>query len=86
MTDRWRFTTAQKCRNPGNKLAILIVRSDYLHDGYLRHTLWAGKEIVMDTTTYASVAMLPRSVAEDHMRFVRQDQELLPLDLSMIKR
>jgi hypothetical protein len=43
-----------------------------------------GKEIVMDTTTYASVAMLPKSIAEDHMHFVRQDLELLPLDLSRI--
>ena len=57
-----------------------------LQDGSLRCNLQTGKEIVMDTTTYASVAMLPNSVAQDHMRFVRQDQELLPLDLSMIKR
>ena len=40
----------------------------------------------MDTTTYASVAMLPKSIAEDHTHFVRQDLELFPLDLSMIKR
>jgi hypothetical protein len=40
----------------------------------------------MDTMTYASVAMLPKSIAEDHTHFVRQDLDLLPLDLSMIKR
>jgi hypothetical protein len=45
----------------------------------------AGKEIVMDTMTYAS-AMLPKSIAQDHAHFVRQNPELLPLDLSMIKR
>jgi hypothetical protein len=40
----------------------------------------------MDTMTYASVAMLPWSIAEDHMHFVRHYLELPPLDLSMIKR
>jgi hypothetical protein len=40
----------------------------------------------MDTMTYASVAMLPKSIAEDHAHFVRQDLELLPLDLSVINR
>jgi hypothetical protein len=40
----------------------------------------------MDTTTYASVAMLPKSIAEDHAHLVQQDLYLLPLDLSMIKR
>lgn len=40
----------------------------------------------MDTMIYASVAMLPKSIAEDHKHFVRQDLDLLPLDLSMIKR
>jgi hypothetical protein len=40
----------------------------------------------MDTMTYASVAMLPKIIAEEHTHFVRQDLELLPLDLSMIKR
>jgi hypothetical protein len=39
----------------------------------------------MDTMTYASVAMLPKSIAEGHAHFVRQDLELLPLDLTMIK-
>ena len=39
----------------------------------------------MDTTTYASVAMLPKSIAEEYTH-VRQDLDLLPLDLSMIKR
>jgi hypothetical protein len=45
-----------------------------------------GKEIFMDTMTYASVAMLPKCIAQDHTHFVRQDLELLPLDLSIIKR
>jgi hypothetical protein len=40
----------------------------------------------MDTTTYASVAMLAKSIAEDHAHFIRQDLSLLPLDLSMIKQ
>jgi hypothetical protein len=48
--------------------------------------LVAGKEIVMDTMTYASVAVLPKSVAQNQTHFIRQDLELLPLDLSMIKR
>ncbi len=39
----------------------------------------------MDTMMYASVAILPTSIAQDHMHFVRQDVELLPLDLSIIK-
>ena len=40
----------------------------------------------MDTMTYASVAVLPWSIAEERTHFVWQDLELLPLDLSMIKR
>ena len=40
----------------------------------------------MDTMTYASVAVLPWSIAGERTHFVRQDLELLPLDLSMIKR
>lgn len=40
----------------------------------------------MDTITYASVAMLPQSIAEDHTHLCLQDLDLLPLDLSMIKR
>jgi hypothetical protein len=40
----------------------------------------------MDTMTYASVAVLPWSIAQDHTHFVRQDLELAPMDLSMIKR
>jgi hypothetical protein len=44
------------------------------------------RRLAMDTTTYASVAMLPKSIAEDHAHFVQQDLYLLPLDLSMIKR
>jgi hypothetical protein len=40
----------------------------------------------MDTMTYASVAMLPLSIAEDHMLVFPYDLELLPLDLSMIRR
>jgi hypothetical protein len=39
----------------------------------------------MDTVTYASVAMLPKSIAENHILFVRKDLELPPLDLSMIR-
>ena len=40
----------------------------------------------MDTMTYASVAMLSKSIAEERTHFVRQDLDLLPLDLSMIRR
>jgi hypothetical protein len=40
----------------------------------------------MDTMTYASVAVLPWRIAQDYPHFVGRDQELLPLDLSMIKR
>ena len=47
--------------------------------------LVAGKEIVMDTMTYASVAMLPKSIAENRILVVRKDLELPPLDLSMIR-
>jgi hypothetical protein len=57
-----------------------------LQESYSGRRLLAGKEIVMDTMTYASVAMLPKSIAQDHAHFVRQDLELLPLDLAMIKR
>jgi hypothetical protein len=32
------------------------------------------------------LAVLPKSIAEEHAHFVRQDLELFPLDLSMIKR
>jgi hypothetical protein len=39
----------------------------------------------MDTMTYASVAVLPKSIAQNHILVVRQDLELLPLDLSMIR-
>jgi hypothetical protein len=57
-----------------------------LQKRYSRYRLQPGKEIVMDTTTYASVAILPERIARDHKHPVRQDQELFPLDLSMIKR
>jgi hypothetical protein len=58
-----------------------------LHERYSGRTFLAGKEVrYMDTMTYASVAMLPRSIAEEHTHFVGQDLDLLPLDLSMIKR
>ena len=40
----------------------------------------------MDTMTYASIAMLPKGIAQDHTHFIRQDLEILPPDLSMIKR
>jgi hypothetical protein len=36
--------------------------------------------------TYASVAMLPKGIAEDQTYFVRREIGLLPLDLSMMKR
>jgi hypothetical protein len=38
----------------------------------------------MDTMIYASVAVLPWSIAQDQTQFIRRDFELLPLDLSMI--
>jgi hypothetical protein len=47
---------------------------------------WQERRSAMDTMTYASVAMLPKSIVEEHAHFVRQDLELLPLDLSTIKR
>ena len=75
------------CERPDQELnRVASTLFGLLQKGYSRHTLWAGKEIVMDTTTYASVAMLPERIARDHKHSVRQDQELLPLDLSMIKR
>ena len=40
----------------------------------------------MDTMTYASVAALPWRIAEDHADFVRQDLELAPIELSLIRR
>ena len=40
----------------------------------------------MDTMTYASVAVLPWSIAQDHAHLVLQDLELAPMELSMIKR
>jgi hypothetical protein len=40
----------------------------------------------MDTVTYASVAVLPWSIAQDHTPVVRQDLELAPMELAMIKR
>jgi hypothetical protein len=57
-----------------------------LQGSYSRHRLVAGKKIVMDTMTYASIAMLPKSIAQDQTHFVRQDLEVLSLDLSIIKR
>jgi hypothetical protein len=57
-----------------------------LQKGYSGRSISVGKEATMDTMTYASVAMLPKIIAEEHTHFVRQDLELLPLDLSMIKR
>jgi hypothetical protein len=59
--------------------------------GYCRRAIegvcsFPERRLAMDTTTYASVAMLPKSIAEDHPHFVQQDLYLLPLDLSMIKR
>ena len=40
----------------------------------------------MDTMTYASVAVLPWSIAQDRTRPVRAEVEYIRLDLSMIKR
>jgi hypothetical protein len=40
----------------------------------------------MDTMIYASVAALPWSIAQDRTHFVRQDLELAPIELSLIKR
>lgn len=57
-----------------------------LQTSYSGNRLMVGKEIFMDTMTYASVAMVPKCIAQDHTHFVRQDLELLPLDLSIIKR
>jgi hypothetical protein len=49
--------------------------------------LVAGKEeIVVDTMTYASVAMLPWSVAQDRSHPVLPEVEFIQLDFSMIKR
>jgi hypothetical protein len=40
----------------------------------------------MDTMTYASVAVLPWSIAQDYTLSVLPDVEFIPLDLSMINR
>ena len=40
----------------------------------------------MDTTTYASVAVLPWSIAQDYFtRLAQPEKEFTPLDLSMIR-
>ena len=57
-----------------------------LQESYSGHRLVPRRRCVMDTMTYASVAVLPWSIAQDHTHFVRHDLEILPLDLSMIKR
>jgi hypothetical protein len=49
--------------------------------------LLTGKEeIVVDTMTYASVAILPWSIAQDRAHSVRPEVEFIRLDFSMIKR
>lgn len=40
----------------------------------------------MDTMTYASVAVLPWSIAQDLAHPVPPDDEFIRLDVSMIKR
>jgi hypothetical protein len=40
----------------------------------------------MDTMTYASVAILPLTIAQYKPHFTGEEPELLPLDLSMIMR
>jgi hypothetical protein len=65
---------------------ILNTPSDYCRRGIQGVGFWPEGRSAMDTMTYASVAMLPKSIAEEHTRFVRQDFDHLPLDLSMIKR
>jgi hypothetical protein len=62
-----------------------IVPSDYCKRVIEGVDFCPKRRCVMDTTTYASVAMLPKSIADEHAH-VRQDLDLLPLDLSMIKR
>jgi hypothetical protein len=76
-------STKCRIREPNRTSNTLF---ELLQKRYSRHRLRTGKEIVMDTTTYASVAILPERIARDHKHPDRQDQELLPLDLSMIRR
>ena len=57
-----------------------------LQKSYSRRRFLSGKEVRHGHYTYASVAMLSKSIAEEHAHFVWQDLVLLPLDLSMIKR
>jgi hypothetical protein len=40
----------------------------------------------VDTMTYASVAVLPWSIAEDRVHLVLPEVEFIRLDVSMIKR
>jgi hypothetical protein len=64
----------------------------YTPFGVLKNSkLWAklltGKEeIVVDTMTYASVAILPWSIAQDRAHPVLPEVEIIQLDFSMIKR
>ena len=44
------------------------------------------EEIVVDTMTYASVAILPWSIAQDRAHSVLPEIEFIRLDFSMIKR
>jgi hypothetical protein len=44
------------------------------------------RKTVVDTMTYASVAMLPWSIAQDRNHPVLPEVEVIRLDVSMIKR
>ena len=58
-----------------------------LRSGKLWAKLLSGKEeIVVDTMTYASVAVLPWSIAKDRTYPVLPEVEFIGLDFSMIKR
>ena len=65
---------------------ICILPSDHCRRAIRSVGCRPERRSVMDTMTYAPVAVLPWSIAEERTHFVRQDVELLPLHLSMIKR
>jgi hypothetical protein len=52
----------------------------------LRRKFEAGGKKIMDTVTYASVAVLPESVANSTRRLLVPEVELTPLDLSYLGR
>jgi hypothetical protein len=68
------------------RLDVEYLLSDYCKGAIQGVDFWPERRFAMDTMTYASVAVLPKSIAEEHTQFVRHDLDLLPLDLSMIKR